>query len=73
MPGSHCRQGGHFHGGNPDRGIHDGLVVAVTMVVMEIVVATAACRARLSNVLSSCNGGSRSRPIIGDEDGRFGL
>jgi hypothetical protein len=42
MPGSHCRQGEHFHSGNPDWGIHDGLVVAVTMVVMEIVVATAA-------------------------------
>jgi hypothetical protein len=26
------------------------------------------CRARLSGVLSSCYGGSRSRPAIGDED-----
>jgi hypothetical protein len=27
----------------------------------------------LSGVLSSCDDGSRSRPIIGDEDGHFGL
>jgi hypothetical protein len=37
------------------------------------VVATTVCRARLSDMLPSCNGGSMSRPIIGDEDGQFGL
>jgi hypothetical protein len=48
-------------------------VVAVATATMETVVATTACRARLSGVLSSCNGGSRSRHVIGDEDGQFGL
>jgi hypothetical protein len=50
-----------------------GFIVAVAMVVMETVVATAACRARLTSVLSGCNGGSSRRFVIGDEDGRFGL
>jgi hypothetical protein len=50
-----------------------GFIVAVATVVMETVVAMAACRARLSSVLSGCNGGSSRRFIIGDEDGRFGL
>jgi hypothetical protein len=42
MPGSRCRQGGHFHGDDPDWGFHGGLVVAVTTVVMETMVATVA-------------------------------
>jgi hypothetical protein len=48
-------------------------LVAVAIAMMETVVAMTACRARLSGVLSSCNGGSRSRHVIGDEDGQFGL
>jgi hypothetical protein len=47
--------------------------MVVTTAAMEIVVAMATCRARLNGVLSSCNGGSRSRSVISDEDGRFGL
>jgi hypothetical protein len=39
------------------------------MVAMETMVATAACRARVNGMLSSCNSGSRSRPVINDEDG----
>jgi hypothetical protein len=43
-------------------------VVTVTTVAMETMVATAACRARLNGVLSSCNGSSRSRTVIDAED-----
>jgi hypothetical protein len=48
-----------------------GFVVVVAMAAMKTVVATTACKARLSGMLSSYNGYSRSRSVIGDEDGRF--